>query len=145
MSLTLEARFWRHVAAGDGCWEWTGDKRHGYGIIRSGGRGAPRLHAHRVSWTFAVGPIPDGLFVCHHCDNRGCVRPGHLFLGTNADNMADAGRKGRFVGKTGKLSREQVREIRASSESIRAIAPRFGVGYATISKVRRGETYRTWV
>lgn len=86
-------RFWAKVARSDGCWDWSGAAVHGYGVLQVDG--APR-RAHRISWEMVNGPIPDGLFVCHHCDNKRCVRPDHLFLGTHQDNMDDAKRKGRF-------------------------------------------------
>ena len=139
-------RVWDHVAKGDGCWEWTGETRYGYGVIRVGGRDGARkrIRAHRAAWESVNGPITDGLFVCHHCDNRGCVRPDHLFLGTNADNMADAAQKGRWVGRNGKLTREQVIAIRSSGGTIRAVGKQYGVTSGVISRIRTGASYRTW-
>jgi hypothetical protein len=79
-----------------GCWSWAGShNRKGYGCCRVGGRGAKSILAHRLSWRLNMGEIPEGLFVLHKCDNPGCVRPDHLFLGTNIDNIKDRIMKGR--------------------------------------------------
>lgn len=87
--------FWGRVDTSGECWLWTGARlKTGYGVLKRGGR---VLKASRVAWALVKGPIPDGLFVCHHCDNPPCVRPDHLFLGTHLDNMRDRDAKGRNV------------------------------------------------
>lgn len=93
-------RFWSHVnkTDGEGCWLWTGATTvKGYGHISAGRTSGKTILAHRAAWEMAGrGDIPDGLFVCHTCDTPACVRSEHLFLGTNADNMADCVTKGRM-------------------------------------------------
>ena len=126
-------RFWRKVRTSDGCWEWTAGTTSGYGLMYIHGR---PVKAHRLSWMLHNGPIPDGLFVCHHCDTPRCIRPDHLFLGTAADNCHDRDRKGRFKPLRGaangaaKLTEQDVIEIRrlyAEGMSQRKIARQFGV------------------
>jgi HNH endonuclease len=95
---TLDERFWSKVRKGPDCWLWFGscDPR-GYGRLGKpyGADGVAYIPAHRLSWLLHYGPIPEGLGVLHRCDIRECVRPDHLFLGTNAVNMADKVAKGR--------------------------------------------------
>ncbi len=93
-----ERRFWgfvdqRNGFARPGCWIWTGSlTSRGYGYFACPGQ---QWLAHRFSYTNVYGPIPDGHFVCHRCDNPRCVRPSHLFIGTAQDNVQDMIAKGR--------------------------------------------------
>ena len=85
--------FWDRVKKTDTCWEWTGSRnRKGYGGYWDGTK---VRRAHRVAWQKTRGPIPDGMLVCHHCDNPPCVNPDHLYVGTNSDNALDRERRRR--------------------------------------------------
>lgn len=97
----LADRFWPKVEKppAAGCWRWMGSlNQDGYGQI--GFTSRKLIHAHRAAWLLTHGEIPRGLQVLHTCDNPPCVNPAHLWLGTHADNMADASRKGRLRGRT---------------------------------------------
>lgn len=88
-----EKFFWSQVEKTDGCWVWKGKKYgNGYGRSTVNGKRGP---AHRHAWELTNGPIPEGLYVCHHCDNKPCCRPDHLFAGTQKDNMQDWTNKGK--------------------------------------------------
>ena len=110
-------KFWSRVNKTETCWNWTGPRdKKGYGLgIYNKGR-QPRIH--RQSYELNIGPIPQGLHVLHKCDNPSCVRPDHLFLGTNFDNIQDRNKKGRMNHAKGeqvshcKLTPQQVLEIR---------------------------------
>lgn len=149
---SLGDRFWAFVAKGDGCWLWTGAINLGNGYGTFGLDRETMRGAHRVAWELTNGPISDGLYVMHRCDNRRCVRPDHLELGTHADNMADMAAKGRGAkeqpGQRGelstnaKLTADQVLAIRASDDRHTALAARYGVSDTLIRQIRQGKAWR---
>src|SRR5262245_16481937 len=127
-----------------GCQEWTGwVMPNGYGQIHHQGK---TQYAHRVAYELHLGVIPEGKFVLHTCDNRKCVNPKHLWLGSFDDNMADMVNKSRQAhgSRNGhaKLTADQVREIRCAVGTHEAIARDFGVSQPTVTMIRRGHTWK---
>ena len=132
------------------CWVWTrATNDNGYGVAWISGR---TVLAHRHTWDTAVGPIPDGLKVLHRCDNPPCVRPDHLFVGTQADNNLDADRKNRSTVRSGerninaKLTEEIVRSSRprwAAGESCAGLAREHGVSTQAMWFAVNGHTWRS--
>jgi len=110
------------------------------------------MRATWVSWILHFGPMPEGLFTCHHCDNPPCVNPDHLFLGTQLDNMRDSSRKGRSAKSAAKLTPEQVAEIRRiyipnphrqrGRITQTELANRYGVLIGTIQAITSSKTWR---
>jgi len=144
--------FWDRVQRlGDSeCWPWTASVLHdGYGHAWFERRGQP---AHRVAWKLLRGPIPDGLFVLHRCDNPPCCNPDHLFLGTKGDNNRDRAAKGRSRSRRGsqvansKLTEADVLRIRDLLGRVPqdVIAARFGVSRGVVSHVATGRSW-AWV
>lgn len=149
--VALAPRFWTKVdaSAGAGCWPWTSatsDK--GYGQLFVDG---VALAAHRLAYEFAHGPIAEGAFICHRCDNPPCVNPTHLFAGTPADNARDRDEKGRLGPRDGehngnaKLTAESVKVIvherLVKGRKIADIAAEFGVGDLAVKRIMSG---RSW-
>ena len=138
-SIPFEIRFWAKVdkRTQQECWNWTGAKNvGGYGTLIE--HGSKMIPAHRASYQMAFGAIEEGLVVRHKCDNRTCVNPHHLELGTPADNRRDSAERGTAGGAQRKLTDEQVREIRASNGPCREVGARYGVSGALVSKIRNG-------
>ena len=121
------------------CWEWGGGTMQGYGYCARGA-GLPTARTHRLMWELRYGGIPEGMFVCHRCDNPLCCNPQHLFLGTQKDNMGDAARKGRYH-KPWKLTNgdaERIRELYAEGgRTFDSIAEEYGVSANTIARAVR--------
>jgi len=146
--LTIKQKFDKKVVKKNDCWDWRGEiTRHGYGAMTING---VHTNAHRVSWIIHKGKIPEGLIVCHACDNRSCCNPDHLFLGTHKDNMQDMQKKGRKVTLKGgesnlsKLTETEVKLIvkdLAEGVQNKVISERFGVSPNAISSIRRGVSW----
>jgi len=127
------------IVGGNGCWEWTGILNSGYGTFKLNGK---NIAAHRFAYRHYKGEIPERLCVCHTCDNRKCVNPDHLFLGTHLDNFRDMIKKGRHPFA---ISEERVREIRRlynAGVSQGGISQLFSIHKKTVQKI---VTNRTWI
>jgi hypothetical protein len=163
---TPDERFWAKVEKTSTCWNWTGGTvKGGYGWFHDGDK---NVQAHRYSWERKKGPIPNGLWVLHKCDNTRCVRPGHLYLGTGKHNADDRSRRKRHFkhrqperfrehisairyrdGHPGehngmaKLNWSLVREIRArTSETRRSLAREYGVSVQAVCNLMNGKTWK---
>jgi hypothetical protein len=146
--VTVNERFWSKVQKGNGCWELTASKNWaGYGKFWDGKH---LTSGHRHSWIIAYGTIPDGMWVLHRCDNPGCVRPDHLFLGVAFDNIHDMMQKGRrgYTGlrgeknPRGKLCANAVVEIRnrfAAGETRAQLAVAYQVGWSSVDRIVSGQ------
>lgn len=150
----VEDRFWEKVdrtAGPDGCWEWKANIVYGYGYFYiSKGK---YTGAHQWSWSYFNGPIPENMYVCHTCDNRKCVNPKHLFLGTAKDNAQDRQNKGRSVlplcqgaaHGMSKLNDEIVLEISrmcSNGVSDSEIAKKYGIVRQTVNKIRNKYSWK---
>lgn len=139
-------KFLSHIIKKEDCWSWDSTTRFGYGKFRIKDK---EYMAHRVSYYLNFGIDPKDLFVCHKCDNRICVKPEHLFLGSNRDNMQDALLKGRmFLGEKNSFSKLKVVDIHKirnlyslGNSSYEDIAISFGVSNECIRKVIKRFTW----
>lgn len=145
-----------NIIKNNGCWEWQGDlHREGYGYTTEYETNK-KSHVHRISYKVFKGEIPEGLYVCHHCDNRKCIAPNHLFVGTAKENMQDALKKGRLEhvklmqpkGEeklNSKLKEFEVKEIKkmiSQREKIAVISRKYNVSWSVIDSIKRNKTWR---
>ena len=135
-----------------GCWLWLGAQvPNGYGTLYyKNENGGKNIGAHRASWIAHNGVIPHGMYICHRCDNRMCVNPEHLFLGTSQDNNDDMVKKGRHrsggvhgaKSPNSKLNDEKVREILDSQISVKLLSKKFDVCERVIFRIRAGKGWK---
>lgn len=147
---TLAERFWSKVLIiddADSCWLWQAGS---FGVERYGAfwTGERNEGAHIVSYKLKNGPVPDGLFVLHKCDNPPCVRPSHLYVGTPQQNMTDKSNRGRTpLGEAHILSKLtsddvlRIRETCQAGQSQRSVARKFGIGQTQVWRIVNGESW----
>lgn len=147
-------RFFDKVIKTDTCWIFNGALRsNGYGAFKVNKK---TVSAHRFSWELHFGKIPENLFVCHKCDNRRCVNPEHLFLGTQKDNMRDCVNKGRIIvpidqspwvkghyPKNTKIPLSKALEVKKAvfergKESLKSVSVRMNVSYQYVRDISCG-------
>jgi hypothetical protein len=144
---TLEPRFFAKVVKTDGCWRWTAsiDPSTGYGQMTiTTSQFKVKVRSHRLAWLLFRGDIPAGKRVLHSCDNRACVNPEHLFIGTARDNTIDMCRKKRLG--SNRITFETAQEIRgiysAGGVSQPQLARRFGLAQSSIGRLLLNQTWR---
>lgn len=132
----------------NGCIVFTGSRNlFGHGEISYKGK---RFRAHRLSYMVNIGPIPEGMVVCHKCDNPPCINPDHLFIGSQADNLKDARQKGRMATPNprgekhglAKLTADKIVAIRKDQRTQREIAKEYGVHQTTIKNIKLNRTWK---
>lgn len=157
LSANFPERFWKkvnkhgpiqaHCTELGPCWDWAPAKKSRYGTICRTKLAHSEIKAHRASWILHYGPIPEGLEVCHKCDNGRCVNPSHLWVGTHTDNMRDMIAKNRRSSARGersgmsKFTERQIREMRklfvprSKTNGLKALMDRFSISKAHLCKV----------
>jgi hypothetical protein len=143
---SIEQKLTNYTVLDSGCWEWQGYKLNGgYGAFKHRGK---MITAHRASFEQYNGAIPESMCVCHTCDNRGCINPAHLWLGTSAENTKDRHSKGRSaVGSRvggAKLTESIVKSMRAFSGTLsnKEVAEKFALPYRHVHKIMTGSMWR---
>jgi hypothetical protein len=148
--ITLDEIMARTTEGKDGCIEWTWAlNTYGYGTVR---RNKRDFVVHRLVWEKIKGSIPEGMFICHTCDNPKCVNIDHLFMGTPGDNIRDCVKKGRHKSNfphhkgekhpSAKITSEQVLAIRCDTDSQRNIAKKHGISQGLVSHVRLNKAWQ---
>ncbi len=144
-------KFWDKVSVAgiDACWEWARYKYpNGYGKFSNGTRHGYSTYAHRAAYELTKGEIPPGMFICHKCDNKACVNPSHLFVGTPADNSKDMCNKNRQIKQRGsrnnnaRLTAEDVAVIRSDRRPAKDVAREYGVCAGHIYNIRGNSKWK---
>lgn len=143
--MPVAERFWSKVQKSDGCWQWLACHSGDYGQFSFNGG---RIKAHRMAWMLSYGQIPEGYRVCHHCDNKLCVNPEHLYCGTQKDNIRDMMAKGRSqtvgapqqgeLNRNARLTKKEALVIRNSSLTPKVLTNLYPISLSQIYNIRNG-------